>query len=55
LENYIDKSTGKLSEKLSIEARNFLEKDNGLGVIPENIANELLEFRTNNESRHNKI
>lgn len=48
IEPYIDKNTGKLSEKLSQETRDFLLKDNGMGVIPANIPGELTEFRNKN-------
>ena len=51
LEHYIDKKTGKLSETLSEETRDFLNKDNGLGVIPQKILDELTQFRIKIESR----
>lgn len=45
LDSYIDKNTGKLSEKINNETKEFILKDDGLSIIPKHISDELAEFR----------
>ncbi len=45
LQPYYNKSTNKLSEFLSEDARNFLLNDMGAKPIPPHILNELIEFK----------